>query len=267
MNAGSLRSKVTLRTIYMKCILIVEDEQHLAEGLRFNFEAEGYRVDISGDGLDALDILKNSPFKYDAIILDVMLPGKDGFEVMSELRRLGLYIPVLMLTARNRPEDVLKGFEAGADDYVAKPFELAILIARLKGLFRRHDWLKHTSSESDKNSGDKNSGKFSAETENEVLTIGDKTIDLSNLELRSGDQTIRLTSMEADLLRYLISNEGQVVSRRKMLEEVWGLHEDTDTRAIDNFIVRLRKYIEDNPANPHYLITVRGIGYKLTRGN
>lgn len=231
----------------MSSVLIVEDEQHLAEGLRFNLEAEGYRVEIATDGETALDLLKDQSQSFDVVVLDIMLPGIDGFEVAHQLREAGQYVPILMLTARNRPEDVLCGFEAGADDYLAKPFELAILIARLNGLMRRREWF----SRSQNNRGP------------EQFSFAGKTIDFDSLELRVGNHVARLTLMEADLLRYLIQREGKPVSRKAMLEDVWGLDENTDTRAIDNFIVRLRKYIEDDPANPRHLLTVRGVGYRF----
>jgi DNA-binding response OmpR family regulator len=241
----------------MGVILIVEDELHLAEGLRFNLEAEGYEVEIAGDGETALDLLTRpetgagEAARYDAVVLDVMLPGKDGFEIAAELRHAGQFVPILMLTARNRPEDVLKGFEAGADDYLPKPFELPILIARLRGLLRRREWF-HRSQEhaASKSNGD-------------VFHFAGKTIDFSALELRAGERVERLTLMEADLLRYLIQYEGKAVSRRNILEDVWNLHEDTDTRAIDNFVARLRKLIEDQPAKPRHLLTVRSVGYRF----
>jgi DNA-binding response OmpR family regulator len=229
-------------------ILIVEDEDHLARGLRFNLEAEGYAVEVAVDGESALARLRESPQIFDAVILDVMLPGIDGFTVARELRQRGEYVPVLMLTARGHPEDVLRGFEAGADDYLPKPFELAILIARIRGLLRRRDWLRGAQSKAE--NGD-------------VYTFDSKTIDFSALEIRAEGRTIKLTLMEAELLRYLIRHAGRAVSRKAMLEEVWGLREDTDTRAIDNFIVRLRKYIEEEPSKPKRLITVRGVGYKF----
>ncbi|MFN7929694.1 MAG: response regulator transcription factor [Blastocatellia bacterium] len=232
----------------MNSVLIVEDEIHLAEGLRFNLEAEGYRVEVAGDGETALARLATAPEQFDAVVLDVMLPGCDGFTVATELRQAENFVPILMLTARNRPEDVLRGFEAGADDYLAKPFELSILIARLRGLLRRSEWAKRE--RTPPNSAD-------------LFTFAGKTIDFSSLELTVGKKTVRLTLMEADLLRYLLRHEGQPVARRNLLEAVWGLHEDTDTRAIDNFIVRLRKYLEDDPAKPQHLLTVRGIGYRF----
>jgi DNA-binding response OmpR family regulator len=238
----------------MSVVLIVEDEQHLAEGLKFNLEAEGYEVVIAGDGETALEMLEENPNRFDAVVLDVMLPGRDGFEVARELRQAGKYAPILMLTARSRPEDVLRGFEVGADDYVAKPFELAILIARLGGLLRRREWFRRAQNSSENSRPNPN---------HEVFTFAGKKIDFTKLELRVAERVVRLTMMEADLLRYLVKHEGQAVSRPSLLEDVWGLREDTDTRAIDNFIVRLRKYIEDDPSEPCHLLTVRGVGYRF----
>ena len=236
----------------MSQILIVEDERHLAEGLRFNLEAEGYQVRVLETGEEALELLLKDGAGFDVLVLDVMLPGKDGFEVMAELRHAGQFIPTLMLTARGRPEDVLRGFSAGADDYLAKPFELAILIARLRGLLRRRDWLRASLDQPP-----------SPPQVSEAFTFGDKSVHFDLLELRVRGEVFPLTLMEANLLRYLIRHDGKPVSRKAMLEEVWGLHEDTDTRAIDNFIVRLRRYIEDDPTNPCHLLTVRGVGYRF----
>jgi len=171
-----------------------------------------------------------------------MLPGKDGFTVVSELRAAKQFVPVLILTARGRPDDVLKGFDAGADDYLPKPTELPILLARAKSLLRRSGWSRRRS---------------------DSYTFAGRTIDFDALEVRVDDRAFPLTLMEANLLRYLVQHEGQVVSRKVMLEDVWSLREDTDTRAIDNFIVRLRRYIEKNPAAPEHLLTVRGVGYRF----
>jgi DNA-binding response OmpR family regulator len=236
-------------------ILIVEDEQHLAEGLRFNLEAEGYRVNVVETGEAALELLLPNdagppPEAFDLLVLDVMLPGKDGFEVAAELRKAGQFLPTLMLTARGRPEDVLKGFAAGADDYLPKPFELEILIARIRGLLRRKKWL---SGEPVRRSA----------APQDSFSFEDTSIHFDLLELRVRGETFPLTLMEANILRYLVEREGKVVSRKAMLEEVWGLQGDTDTRAIDNFIVRLRRYIEDDPARPRHLLTVRGVGYRF----
>ena len=238
----------------MSKVLVVEDEQHLADGLRFNLEAEGYQVHVTDTGESALEALKSDPSAFDVVVLDVMLPGKDGFSVMSEMRGGGQFVPTLMLTARGHPNDILKGFAAGADDYLTKPFDLAILIARIRGLLRRREWL--TSS--------LNASSTSGATTplQDVFTFGDKSVDFDRLELRVREQIFPLTLMEANVLRYLIRHEGKPVSRKKMLEEVWNLHEDTDTRAIDNFIVRLRRYIEDDPAKPRHVLTVRGVGYR-----
>jgi DNA-binding response OmpR family regulator len=238
----------------MSRVLVVEDEQHLADGLRFNLEAEGYDVEILETGEEALQRLNASPPPFDVMVLDVMLPGKDGFAVMSELRKAGQFIPTLMLTARGHSEDVLKGFAAGADDYLTKPFELKILIARIRGLLRRRDWLRSTASLS----------PVTATTDN--YTFGkdaEKAVNFDLLQLTVRGQVFPLTLMEANVLRYLIQNEGKPVSRKTMLEQVWGLQEDTDTRPIDNFIVRLRRYVEDDPTHPRHLLTVRSVGYRF----
>ncbi len=239
----------------MSRVLIVEDEAHLANGLRYNLEAEGHTVKVVGDGESALTSLLDKKQDFDAVVLDVMLPGKDGFTVASELRAARNFVPVLMLTARGRPEDVLKGFASGADDYLPKPFELAILLARLQGLLRRSEWMKTSVAGPP--------AKKAGGPEYEVFSFHGRTIDFGKLELRVKGNVIQLTLMEAELMRHLIRNNTQVVSRKSILEEVWGLHEDTDTRAIDNFIVRLRRYIEEDPAKPEHLLTVRGVGYKF----
>ena len=227
----------------MQRVLIVEDELHLAEGLRFNLEAEGFEAEVVESGERALErLVGSSGVPFDLVVLDVMLPGKDGFTVVSELRAQKQFVPVLMLTARGRPEDVLKGFAAGADDYLPKPTELAILLARIGGLLRRSEWLRPA---------------------HDHYSFSGKTIDFDSLELRVGDRTLPLTLMEANLLRYLVTHEGRAVSRKSMLEDVWGVREDTDTRAIDNFIVRLRRHIEQEPGRPTHLLTVRGVGYKF----
>ena len=238
----------------MSDILIVEDEKHLADGLRFNLEAEGYDIEIVADGDAALRLLLDEQRQFDAVVLDVMLPGKDGFEVAAQLRAAGNFVSVLMLTARGRPEDVLRGFESGADDYLPKPFDLSVLLARLNALLRRREWLKKE--------GPPTVSEVPAAQE-QLFSFAGRTIDFDSLELRTPNQLVRLTLMEADLLRYLIKHESKAVSRKAMLEDVWGLREDTDTRAIDNFVVRLRKYIEDEPASPKHLLTVRGVGYRF----
>jgi DNA-binding response OmpR family regulator len=231
----------------MSRLLIVEDEHPIADGLRFNLEAEGHEAEIVGDGARALDRLLAERDRFDAVILDVMLPGKDGFEVASALRAAGQFVPILMLTARGRPEDVLRGFESGADDYLPKPFELSILMARLGGLLRRRRWSQPQPSHA----------------RADVFTFADRTLDFGKMEVRAKGTSHPLTLMECELLRYLVKNAGQPVSRKAILENVWDLHEETDTRAIDNFIVRLRRYLEADPTKPKHLLTVRGVGYKF----
>ncbi len=225
----------------MNRVLIVEDEAHIADGLRFNFEAEGFDVEVAENGEEALAILAKQ--SSDVLVLDVMLPGISGFDVARTLRDQGNFIPTLMLTARGRPDDVIKGFESGADDYLAKPFDLSILLARVRGLLRRREWM--------------------TQTPKNVFTFQGREIDFDNLEIRSKGETLTLTRMEAGLLKYLIERQGRTVPRKELLEEVWGVHEDTDTRAIDNFIVRLRRHLEEEPSQPQHLITVRGVGYKF----
>jgi two-component system, OmpR family, alkaline phosphatase synthesis response regulator PhoP len=242
----------------MSRILIVEDETHLAEGLRFNLEAEGHNVQITDNGEDALKRLLKERERFDALVLDVMLPGKDGFSVARELRKAQNYTPLLMLTARGRPEDVLKGFESGADDYLPKPFNLAILIARIASLLRRKHWLSGP-----KPVAEQGSEPAANPPVPENFRFDDRLVDFQNLQLHVGKQVIPLTMMESDLFHCLIQNSGRPVSRKQLLHDVWNLHEDTDTRAIDNFIVRLRRYIEPEPSKPRYLLTVRGVGYRF----
>jgi DNA-binding response OmpR family regulator len=244
----------------MSRVLVVEDEQHLAEGLRFNLEAEGYQVQLVDAGEAALEKLKTESQAFDVVILDVMLPGISGFDVVSRMRESGQFVPTLILTARGHADDVLQGFAAGADDYLTKPFELSILIARIRGLLRRREWLRAAAG------SPVAAPEHTAEPpvdSTRTFTFGEKSVDFDRLELHVRDQVFPLTLMEANVLRYLIENEGKRVSRKSMLANVWGLHEDTDTRAIDNFIVRLRRYIEDDPTRPRHLQTVRGVGYRF----
>jgi DNA-binding response OmpR family regulator len=235
-------------------IAVVEDEDHLAQGLIFNLQAEGYATHHEANGDEALTYLLNPPQKVAAVILDCMLPGRDGFSIVAALREAQIYTPVLLLTARSRPEDILEGLEAGADDYLPKPFDLNILLVRIKSLLRRTAWQTPSRPES---------GEAAPLDHPAPYSFNHRTIRFDTLELIAPNRTTHLTLMEADLLRYLTDREGQIVSRKDILEQVWRVHEDTDTRAIDNFIVRLRRYIEDDPANPVHLLTVRGIGYRF----
>ena len=232
----------------MSRVLIVEDEEHLAAGLRFNLEAEGYDAVVAGSGEAAIDNLHGGD-GFDLVVLDVMLPGIDGFEVVKRLREAGNYMPVLMLTARGQSEDVLRGLSAGADDYLPKPFDLEILVARIQGLLRRKEWARKQESE--------------GQAEPAEYAFGGNRLDFERQLIARDGVEQPLTLMEVNLLRYLIRNEGKNVSRKALLEEVWGVREDTDTRAIDNFVVRLRRYIEVDPAKPKPLLTVRGVGYRF----
>lgn len=228
-------------------LLIVEDEDHLATGIKFNLEIEGYDVALAADGGQALELL-SGPGRgaFDMIVLDVMLPGVDGFELTRRLREAGDFTPILMLTAKGLPQDVVEGMEAGADDYLPKPFDLRVLLARVKGLLRRRDWARSS-------------------TEGpERARIGDIEADFGAFELRlPGGAVQRLTLLEAMLLKLLVQNAGRIVSKAEILERVWNVSPDTQTRAVDNFILRLRRYIEKDAARPRHLQTVRGAGYRL----
>jgi DNA-binding response OmpR family regulator len=241
-----------------RLIVVVEDEDHLAQGLIFNLQAEGYRTHHEADGDSALAYLLDPGEAVAAVVLDCMLPGADGFTIVRALRDAQLYTPVLMLTARSRPEDVLEGIEAGADDYLAKPFDLNILLVRLKSLLRRTAWQHASTTESAQSPRE-----LHVPDQKDEYAFNHRTIRFDTLELIAPNRITHLTLMEADLLRYLTDREGQIVSRKQILEEVWRVHEDTDTRAIDNFIVRLRRYIEDDPGSPSHLVTVRGVGYRF----
>jgi DNA-binding response OmpR family regulator len=235
-------------------VVLVEDEEHLAKGVLLNLQLEGYRTHHEADGDAALAYLLDSPQtgpdRISVIVLDCMLPGTDGFEIARRLRAAQRYTPILMLTARSHPEDVLEGLDAGADDYLPKPFELSILLARLKSLLRRTAWQQEQA-------------VAAPDTPPDTYSFKGRTIRFDALELIAPNRVTQLTVMEADLLRYLTEREGQIVSRKDILEQVWRVHEDTDTRAIDNFIVRLRRYIEDDPSDPQHLLTVRGVGYRF----
>lgn len=239
-------------------IALVEDEEHLADVLLFNLKMEGFRVHHEADGNAALDWLLHAAERPAAVLLDVMLPGRDGFAIAKELRAAGNYVPILMLTARDRPEDVLEGFASGADDYLHKPFDLSILLARLNGLLRRMQWQQAVAPTTD--------DAAPPQEARDVYEFDGKIINFDTLEIEANGKLTRLTLMEADLLRYLLQRDGRVVSRKEILEEVWRVREDTDTRAIDNFIVRLRRYLEDDPVKPQHLLTVRGVGYRFVLG-
>jgi DNA-binding response OmpR family regulator len=232
----------------MARILVVEDEAHLAEGLAFNLEAEGHEVEIVGDGAEAVARLAVAP-QLDAVILDVMLPGMSGFEVARRTRAAGNFVPILILTAKDEGGDIVRGIEEGADDYLTKPFRLDELLVRLRALLRRRKW-------------DDAAEKPAAARE---VAFGRVVARLDRLELETPSGTIQLTPREAALLRELIVHEGEPVTRGDLLESVWGLRPDTRTRVVDSFIVRLRRYVEDDPANPKHIESVRGHGYRFVR--
>ena len=232
----------------MARILVVEDDEHIADGLRFNLELEEYDVTLAGDGQEAVDLLTNGTPGFDLVILDLMLPRMSGFEVARRARASGNLVAILMLTAKDSPEDVVRGLEEGADDYLTKPFHLDELLARVKGLLRRRRW-----------DGIEGEGQGPRN-----LSFGEVTVHFDRfvLETRSGE--IELTTREMGLLRALIEREGEVVTRGELLEDVWGLRPDTRTRVIDSFIVRLRRYIEKDPSKPVHIVSVRGRGYRFS---
>lgn len=240
-------------------LLVVEDESHIAVGLRFNLQAEGYEVTVVETGEEALEAFAGASPAHDLVILDLMLPGISGFDVVEKLRAAKNVVPVLILTARGRSEDVVRGLTAGADDYLPKPFELAVLLARVAGLLRRSRWARAAAETRVPDEAPRGGLPVCFE-------FGTKVILFDDLKILDGEREIPLTVMESNLLRYLIEREGKPVSRKSLLEDVWGLHEDTDTRAIDNFIVRLRRYLEDDPQEPRHLLTVRGVGYRFESG-
>jgi len=227
-------------------ILIVEDEQHLAAGLKLNFEFEGYTVDISSTCRDARARLVGQE-AYDIIILDVTLPDGNGFELCRRIRHAGNYTPVIMLTARGLASDRINGLESGADDYLTKPFELDELIARVGAMLRRQGWERSTPNQS----------------RTRILQFGDATIDFDRHEVTVKGESLRLTSLEIDLLQHFAENPGRVISRAELLEKVWKLRNYPNTRTVDNFVMRLRRHFEKNPARPVYFLSVRGAGYKF----
>jgi DNA-binding response OmpR family regulator len=233
----------------MTRILIVEDEAHLAEGLQFNLEAEGYEVEIAPDGRSAVERLVEGGTPFDLVILDLMLPEMNGFEVARRVRAAGNYTSILILTAKDATEDLVRGLEEGADDYLTKPFRLEELLARARGLLRRRRW----------------DGVSEGAEVVRTATLGDATIHFDRFELTTPRGTVELTTREMGLLRALVQREGEAVTRAELLSEVWGLHPDTRTRVVDSFIVRLRRYLEPDPSRPRHIVSVRGHGYRLVR--
>ncbi|MCD6376586.1 MAG: response regulator transcription factor [Caldisericaceae bacterium] len=225
----------------MNRILLVEDEESLARGLQFNLEAEGYKVTLARDGQQAIEFFDQQEF--DLVILDVMLPYHDGFEIAQYIREKSQQLPILFLTARRSPDDRIKGLKLGADDYLAKPFSLDELLLRVKRILQRKSWYLHDDLQ-----------KFQ---------LGHWEIDLQALQITGPEKTINLTQLEANVLKYLLERRGKVVSRQELLENVWQTDAEIETRTVDIFIARLRKYLNDDPANPQWIKSVRGIGYMI----
>lgn len=225
-------------------LLVVEDEAHLAEVIADNLELEGYAVEVVGDGLKALERVRAEPPAL--ILLDVMLPGLDGFEVCERLRAEGSAVPILFLTARNENDDRVRGLELGGDDYLGKPFDLRELILRVRAILKRSQWLQEPS------------------RAGERLVLGEAVVDFRTFTALVGGRETRLSTKETLILRCLAERAGEVVSRAEILDRVWGYDAFPTTRTIDNFVVRLRRILEPDPAEPRYLHTIRGTGYRLT---
>lgn len=233
----------------MGSIWVVEDEAHLAEGLQFNLEAEGHQVECFDDGQIASERLAAAEGEPDLVVLDVMLPGMNGFEVARRARAAGNYVPILMLTAKDAPADRVRGLEDGADDYLTKPFRLEELLARVQGLLRRRRW---------------DGGGAGRVTPREI-SFGEVTVHFDRFEIETRTGTQCITTREAGLLRALVDREGEAVTRGELLEAVWGLRPETRTRVVDSFVVRLRRYVEVDPSNPRHIVSVRGHGYRFVR--
>lgn len=233
----------------MPSVLVVEDEAHLAEGLRFNLEAEGYEVEVATDGRGAVERLLGGERRFDLVILDLMLPEMGGLEVARRVRAAGNFVPILILTAKDDPADVVRGIEEGGDDYLTKPFVLAELLARVRALLRRRRWY----------------GAPEESGELREVSFGDVTVHFDRFEIERGGERIELTTRETALLRALVEREGRAVPRGELLEAVWGLRPDTNTRVVDSFVARLRRYVERDPGQPRHILSVRGHGYKFVR--
>ena len=222
-------------------ILLVEDEENLAHGLEYNLIEEGYKVSLAKDGREALKLFDENEF--DLIVLDIMLPYFNGFEIAKHVREKQPQMPILMLTARTQVEDRVKGLELGADDYLTKPFHLKELLLRIKGMLKRKSWYQKVV------------------IENPLYRFGENEINFENFKCTSGKKEFQLTSYESMIMKYLIENKDKVVTRKELLENVWNMNPEVETRTVDNFIVRLRKYFEDDPSNPKYIVSVRSAGY------
>jgi two-component system, OmpR family, alkaline phosphatase synthesis response regulator PhoP len=227
-------------------LLVVEDDRLVADGLCRNLELEGFETRAVGTGEDALSTLAGDATGFDLVILDIMLPGIDGLEVCRNLRSQGNDIPVLFLTARGSDADRVLGLRTGADDYLTKPFLVEELVLRVRGILRRSAWSRSTS-------------RVGPE-----IAFGANRVNLETMQAHTSTQTLALTEREAMLIRFFAENEGRVVNRGELLEQVWGYTFDTATRTLDTFVHRLRRYFEDDPHRPRHFHTVRGVGYRFT---
>ena len=227
-------------------VLVVEDDEAIAQGLEFNLERKGYQVEVANDGAEALARIRAT--RYDLVLLDVRLPGIDGFDVCQRLRREGNFTPILMLTARAQPDDVIFGLKMGADDYVVKPFDLAELLARVEGLLRRQEWSRRAPAEPE-----------GAERE----VFGDYWVDFDRYEARTKNGVVPLSQKEIAVMRVFLARPGQVVTRRELLAEVWHLPHHPNARVVDNVIVALRQHFEEDSSRPRHIQSVRGVGYRF----
>ena len=225
-----------------KRILVVEDDGHLADGLRINLELEGHEPVVATSAEEGLHYWRRGG--VDLILLDVMLPGMDGFAFCRKIREAGDRVPVLFLTARGRTDDRVRGLETGGDDYITKPFQLQELLARIKGIFRREEWLRES-------------------TATDRLRVGDNRVDLRRLTVAGPRGDHALKEKEAQILRLLAEMSGEPVPRRTILDRIWGYDAYPTTRTVDNFILNLRKILEPDPAHPRHILTVHGVGYRL----
>lgn len=231
-------------------ILVVEDEEHIGFGLKFNLEAEGYQVTLVANGMDALKTLEEGEPEIDLVILDLMLPGMSGYEVCQKLRERGNRMPVLMLSARTLSEDLARGFDTGANQYMVKPFELPELISRIKNLL---------------SSGISYVPQIASQSKLVEYQFGDANINFQTYEVRVKEKPVRLTQLQIKALKYFVEHEGEVISRSQLLQDVWGVPGHISTRAPDQIMRQLRKFFEKNPAQPKHFLTIRDAGYRFLK--
>lgn len=231
-------------------ILVVEDEDAIAKGLRFNFEREGYQVDLAGDGPTALELYESAQPPVDLVVLDLMLPLMSGYEICRDLRRLDWELPILALTARTLSEDKIQAFDCGVNQYMTKPFSLPELLSRVRNLLdlRR-----------------KGLARRSVRPTEDIVRFGNVAVDFGRFEIRHGEEVHTMTTREHELLRYFLEHDGVVLSRARLQSDVWKDSPDISSRSIDNFVMRLRRMIEDDPSSPRHLLSIRGTGYRFVR--